>query len=75
LNSVGLKLYKKEWANDKIDPVNSKSRIIFSIWVNDDTLVENKVFYNIHAFKLRELKATLSFATNFRNDFNKHQSN
>jgi hypothetical protein len=78
LNSVGLKLYKKEWANDKIDPVNSKSRIFFSIWVNDDTLIENKVFYNIHAFKLRELKGysitSREFAAKFREAFKKSQS-
>jgi hypothetical protein len=79
LNSVGLKLYKKEWASDKADPVNSRSRIFFSIWVNDDTLIENKIFYNIHAFKLRELKGysitSREFATNFRKDFEKHRSN
>jgi hypothetical protein len=79
LNSVGLKLYKKEWSSDKIDPVNSRSRIFFSIWVNDDTLIENKILYNIHAFKLRELKGysitSREFAINFRKDFEKHRGN
>ncbi|ATL48367.1 hypothetical protein COR50_15025 [Chitinophaga caeni] len=75
LNSVVLKLYKKEWTNDKIDPINAKTRIFFAIWVNDETIKRNKVFYNIHALKLRELKGysitSRDFANSFREDFMK----
>lgn len=77
LNSVFLKLYKREWANDKADPINSTTRIFFSIWVNENTIRENKVFYNIHALKLRQLKgysiSSREFANSFRNDFQKYE--
>ncbi len=77
LNSVVLKLYKKEWTNDKIDPINAKTRIFFSIWMNHKTEKVNKVFYNIHAFKLRQLKGhsitSREFANIFRRDLIKHE--
>ncbi|MCB0427786.1 MAG: hypothetical protein KDD16_10840 [Mangrovimonas sp.] len=77
LNSVVLKLYKKAWSNDKADPINAKTRIFFAIWVNDQTLKHNKVFYNIHALKLRQLKgysiASSEFADSFRSDLKKHE--
>jgi hypothetical protein len=79
LNSVVLKLYKTEWTNDKTDPINAKTRIFFAIWVNDETIKRNKVFYNIHALKLRELKGysitSRAFADNFREDFMKFERN
>lgn len=79
LDSVVLKLYKKEWANDKIDPINSKTRIFFAIWVNDKTIKQNKIFYNIHALKLRELKGysiiSGDFVHNFREGFKKFEHN
>ncbi len=79
LNSVVLKLYKKEWTNDKTDPINAKTRIFFAIWVNDETLKRNKVFYNIHALKLRELKGysitSREFANRFRADFMQFERN
>lgn len=77
LNSVFLKLYKKEWANDKTDPINSKTSIFFSIWLNENTIRENKIFYNIHALKLRQLKeysiSSREFANSFRRDFKKYE--
>lgn len=73
LNSVVLKLYKTEWTNDPADPINSKTRIFFAIWVNDETIKKNQIFYNIHALKLRELKGysitSRDFANHFRNKF------
>jgi len=79
LNSVVLKLYKKEWTNDKADPINAKTRIFFAIWVNDKTIKKNKVFYNIHALKLRQLKGysitSWDFANSFRKDFRKFKQN
>jgi len=74
--SVVLKLYKKQWTNDKVDPINARTRIFFSIWVNESTIKQNKIYYNIHAFKLRELKgfsvASRKFAHKFRIEFKKH---
>jgi hypothetical protein len=77
LESVALKINKPHWyGNSKIadEPL---SRIFFSIWMNDETMEEGKIYYNIHAFKLRELKpytiASRGFAEDFRNLFSKHQ--
>lgn len=78
LNSVVLKLYKKEWANDPADPVNAPTRIFFAIWVNENTLKENRIYYNIHALKLRQLKGyaitSREFASNFRQEFKKYKT-
>lgn len=79
LDSVVLKLYKTAWTNDKTDPINAKTRIFFAIWVNAKTIKQNKVFYNIHALKLRELKGysitSRAFANGFREDFKKFERN
>lgn len=79
LDSVFLKLYKREWTNDLNNPLNAKARIFFSIWVNDKTIKENKVFYNIHALKLRKLKGysilSREFADSYRKQFKKHKAN
>ncbi|MCW3083495.1 MAG: hypothetical protein JWP12_861 [Bacteroidetes bacterium] len=73
LDSVFLKLYKKSWASPLQDPLTAESRIFFSVWINDSTIAEQKIFYNIHAFKLRQLKGysiqSRKFAELFRADF------
>ncbi len=73
LESVALKIYKPEWSNDFDSQLNSKSRIFFSVWVNDKTIKEGKLYYNIHALKLRELKgykiSSRNFAEKFRTQF------
>lgn len=77
LNSVVLKLYKMSWANPFQDPVTSESRIFFSVWINDSTIKEQKIFYNIHALKLRKLHGYIiesrKFAEAFRKDFKKFE--
>ena len=77
LQSIALKIYKPEWSNDFKAPLNSKSRIFFSVWVNDKSVKERKLYYNIHALKLRELKgykiASRNFAEKFRTQFIKYQ--
>ncbi len=73
LESVFLKLYKLHWANAATDPLNARSRIFFSTWVNDASIAEQKLMYNIHALKLRELKGykiqSRQFAELFRKKF------
>ncbi len=73
LDSVFLKLYKKSWTNSFQDPLNGESRIFFSIWVNDSAVKQQKVFYNIHALKLRNLNGysiqSRKFAEIFRQRF------
>ncbi|MCS3868753.1 hypothetical protein J3D55_001669 [Chryseobacterium ginsenosidimutans] len=77
LESIALKIYKAEWSNDFQSPLNSKSRIFFSVWVHDKTIQERKLYYNIHALKLRELKgykiSSRNFAEKFRTQFVEHQ--
>ena len=79
LESVYLKLYKLNWVSDASNPLTAESRIFFSIWLNDQTLNQNKLFYNIHALKLRKLKgysiASREFAAHFRREFGKKQGN
>ncbi len=78
LESVALKIYKPDWSNDFKSPSNSKSRIFFSVWVNDKTINEGKFYYNIHALKLRELKgykiSSRDFAEKFRTQFIAYQN-
>lgn len=73
LNSVFLKLYKKSWTNPSKDPLTSESRIFFSIWTNNSAIEEQKIYYNIHALKLRHLKGykiqSRQFADIFRDSF------
>jgi hypothetical protein len=73
LNSVFLKLYKNSWTNPTKDPLTSESRIFFSIWTNDSAIEEQKIYYNIHALKLRHLKGykiqSRKFADIFRESF------
>ncbi len=73
IDSVFLKLYKRCWANSFQDPLTSESRIFFSVWIADATIKEQKIFYNIHALKLRHLKGysiqSRKFAETFRDSF------
>jgi hypothetical protein len=73
MDSVCLKLYKKSWASPGEDSLTAASRIFFSIWVNDDIIEEQKIYYNIHAFKLRHLKGyaiqSRQFSDVFRSRF------
>jgi len=75
---VVLKLYKLSWANPSQDPLSSASRIFFSIWVSPSSLKEQKLLYNIHALKLRDLKnysiQSKKFAEIFRNSFKAFES-
>lgn len=78
LDSVFLKLYKKSWANSPGDPLTAETRIFFSVWVNEKTLQEQKMYYNIHALKLRKLKGyaieSRKFASVFRAGFERYRN-
>jgi hypothetical protein len=78
LESVVLKLHKKHWANMPFETPQSGSAIFFSIWMNDKTLKEDKLFYNIHALRLRQLKGysitSREFAENFRKKFKQYEN-
>jgi hypothetical protein len=72
-----LKLYRASWANPLQDPLTAETRIFFSVWTKDWTkeqpLKEQKLFYNIHALKLRKLRGyaieSKKFADAFRKGF------
>jgi hypothetical protein len=72
-DAVFLKLYKKSWASPEQDPLMAESRIFFSVWITDAAIREQKLFYNIHALKLRKLKGysieSRKFADAFRAGF------
>ena len=72
-DAVVLKLYKRSWTNQMQDPLTSESRIFFSVWINGSALEEQKLWYNIHALKLRQLKGysiqSKKFADIFRDRF------
>ena len=78
LNSACLKLYKKSWTNDSENPLTAESRIFFSVWINDSTIQKQKIMYNIHALKLRNLKSysiqSRKFAEIFREAFKAHEN-
>ncbi len=78
LESAYLKLYKKSWTNNSENPLNEETRIFFSIWINEITLKENKIYYNIHALKLRKSKnytiESRKFANLFREDFESYKN-
>ncbi|HMS34061.1 MAG TPA: hypothetical protein PKC91_08240 [Ignavibacteria bacterium] len=71
LDSVVIKLFKKKWM-DK----TTGSSIFFSVWIEDKCLNRNKIYYNIHALKLRQLKGykieSIKFAGDFRKMFNEY---
>jgi len=73
LNCPVLKLQKPAWNNPGTKPF--EGGIFCSIWLSDETISKSRLCYNIHALKLRELKAyklqSREFATEFRSRFAK----
>lgn len=77
VDSVFLKLYKRRWTSPLQDPLIAETRIFFSVWISDRDLMEQKLLYNIHAFKLRKLKGyaieSRKFADIFRSSFKQYE--
>jgi hypothetical protein len=77
LESMVLKIYKPEWSSDPQFPLDAVSRIFFSVWISNKSIAEGRLNYNIHAFKLRQLKgykiSSRNFAEVFRHQFLNHQ--
>jgi len=77
MDAVFLKLYKKKWATPSTDPLTATSRIFFSVWVTDAGIKAQKIYYNIHALKLRQLTGytieSRKFAAAFRDAFKTYQ--
>jgi hypothetical protein len=72
-NCFVLKLQKATWTNDSMDEAQNRSGIFFSIWIEQESTQPNRVNYNIHALKLRELRGykitSRDFAAEFRSKF------
>ena len=68
-----LKLQRASWTNDPMDQVQNETGIFFSVWANAELLWTNRIIYDIHALKLRQLKGyaitSREFATDFRERF------
>lgn len=73
LNCVCLKIYKRAWATPNENPLQARSRIFFAVWISDESIAGQTMFYNIHAFKLRHLSGynieSRKFAALFRTNF------
>ena len=55
LDSIVLRLYKQHWVNTPGAKPQTGPAIFFSIWIGIAGIQEHKLFYNIHALKLRKL--------------------
>jgi hypothetical protein len=79
LDSVVLKLHKRHWANNPDAKPQTGAGIFFSVWLGNDDLKSNKLCYNIHALKLRQLNGytitSRDFAADFRQQFKKFEHN
>ncbi len=69
LGSVVLRMHKKTWANKPFERPQSDTAIFFSIWLNCKDVKADRLFYNIHALKLRQLRGYKITARDFAADF------
>ncbi len=69
MNCFVLKLQKPSWTNDRMDQIQNETGIFFSIWIDKKAASKNRANYNIHAFKLRQLKGYSITSRNFADDF------
>ena len=77
LESVALKIQKKSWINDAATAKPFQESVFFSIWINDELIQAEKISYNLHALKMRELKGysikSREFAEAFRSAFKSYE--
>lgn len=75
LNSAAIKAFKPRWSSDPVNALTAEGRIFFSAWVNEQTISEGRLYYNIHALRVRMLKGykipARDFADRFRECFQK----
>jgi hypothetical protein len=79
LDSVVLRLQKRHWANKPNEKPHTDSAIFMGIWMDNEAIANNKLFYNIHALRLRQLNGyklqSRAFAMSFREKFEPHKQN
>jgi len=64
-----VKLQKGPWTNDRMDRVQNKTGIFFSIWIDEKAASKSRANYNIHALKLRQLEGYSITSRDFAKDF------
>jgi hypothetical protein len=73
MDSAVLKIQNPAWLNQSPQAKPFGESIFFSVWVSDETIRQGKIYYNIHALKLRELTGykikSRDFAEAFRDEF------
>lgn len=73
LQSAVLKMQKRSWLNQTQTARQFEESIFFSIWASQETISKNRLYYNVHALKIRELKSysiqSREFAAAFRSQF------
>lgn len=77
MDSAVLRLCKNTWANKPHEKPQTDAAIFFSIWANEQTVKQGRLYYNIHALKLRLLKGykltSKPFAAAFRAEFKRFE--
>jgi len=72
-----LKVQKRSWINKSQMARPFEESIFFSVWVSAESIRTGKLYYNIHALKLRQLTGykikSRDFATSFRMRFKDFQ--
>lgn len=73
LGSAAVKLQKPRWSGEKPVAAPATTGIFFSVWIEEKSLKKNRVFYNVHALRLRNLGGytiqSREFAGAFRTKF------
>lgn len=64
-----VKLQRASWTNDRMDQVQNKTGIFFSVWIDEKATRKSRANYNIHALKLRQLEGYSIASRDFANDF------
>jgi hypothetical protein len=64
-----VKLQRASWTNDRMDRLQNKTGIFFSVWIDEDGASKIRANYNIHALKLRTLEGYSITSRNFASDF------
>jgi hypothetical protein len=69
VDSVVLKIQKRSWLNQTPQAKPFRESVFFSVWICDEAIKQNVLFYNIHALKMRELKGYAIKSREFAQDF------
>lgn len=69
LDSVVLKIQNRSWLNTSPETKPFEDSVFFSVWLNDESIQKGKIYYNIHALKLRQLTNYSIKSREFSNAF------